>query len=62
MPPADCCPGDVLLSGGLANIAATTTLLESFPTPSGTDSWTARVDKNGQTDNFSVVVLCAKQG
>jgi hypothetical protein len=57
-----CNPGDVLLSGGPANILATTTLLESFPSPGGTNSWTARVNKNGQTDNFSVVALCAKQG
>jgi hypothetical protein len=57
-----CDPGEVLLSGGPANIAATTTLLESFPSPGGTNSWTVRVNKNAQTDNFSVVVLCAKQG
>lgn len=57
-----CNPGDILLSGGPANIAATTTLLESFPSPGATNSWTARVNKNAQTDNFSVVVLCAKQG
>jgi hypothetical protein len=57
-----CNSGDVLLSGGPANIAPTTTLLESFPSPGGTNSWTARVNKNAQTDNFSVVVLCAKQG
>lgn len=57
-----CNTGDILLSGGPANIAPTTTLLESFPSPGGTNSWTARVNKNAQTDNFSVVVLCAKQG
>jgi hypothetical protein len=57
-----CNPGDILLSGGPANIAPTTTLLESFPSPGSTNSWTARVNKNAQTDNFSVVVLCAKQG
>lgn len=57
-----CNTGDILLSGGPANIASTTTLLESFPTPGSTNSWTARVNKNAQTDNFSVVVLCAKQG
>jgi hypothetical protein len=56
-----CNPGDVLLSGGPANIAKTTTLLESFPSPGSTNSWTARVNKNAQTDNFSVVVLCVKQ-
>jgi hypothetical protein len=56
-----CNPGDVLLSGGPANINATTTLLESFPSPGGTNSWTARVNKNGHADNFSVVVLCIDQ-
>jgi hypothetical protein len=56
-----CNPGDVLLSGGPANIAATTTLLESFPTPGTTNAWTARVNKNTLTDNFSVVVLCVDQ-
>jgi hypothetical protein len=58
---ASCNPGDVLLSGGPANIRSTTTLLESFPSPGSTNSWTARVNKNGQTDNFSVVVLCIDQ-
>jgi hypothetical protein len=56
-----CNPGDILLSGGPANIAATSTLLESFPSPGTTNSWSARINKNGQTDNFSVVVLCADQ-
>jgi hypothetical protein len=57
-----CNPGDILLSGGPANIASTTTLLESFPSPGSTNSWTARVNKNAQTDNYSVVILCARQG
>ena len=56
-----CNPGDVLLSGGPANIAATTDMVESFPSPGTTNSWTARVDKNAQTDNFSVVILCIDQ-
>jgi hypothetical protein len=56
-----CDPGETLLSGGPANISATTTLLESFPTPGTTNSWTARINTNGLVDNFSVVVLCAKQ-
>ncbi len=56
-----CDPGDVLLSGGPANINAATTLLESFPSPGTTNGWTARVNKNGLTDNFSVVILCADQ-
>ncbi len=56
-----CDPGDILLTGGPANIAATTDLLESFPTPGLTNSWRARVNKNAVADNFSVVVLCANQ-
>jgi hypothetical protein len=56
-----CNPGDVLLSGGPANINATSTMLESFPSPGGTNSWTSRINKNGQTDNFSTVVLCIDQ-
>ena len=56
-----CNPGDVLLSGGPANINAGTTLLESFPTPGSTNSWTARINTNGLVDSFTVVVLCADQ-
>jgi len=56
-----CDPGDVLLSGGPANIRDTSTLLESFPSPGSTNSWTARINKNGQADNFSVVILCIDQ-
>jgi hypothetical protein len=56
---ASCNAGDVLLAGGPANVAATSTLLESFPTPAVANSWSARINKNAQTDNFSVVVLCA---
>ena len=57
----NCDPGDVLLAGGPANIAATTTLLESFPAPGTTNGWQARVNKNGGTDNWSVVILCVDQ-
>jgi hypothetical protein len=56
-----CDPGDVLLSGGPANISANSDLLESFPSPGTTNSWSARINKNGAADNFSVVVLCANQ-
>jgi hypothetical protein len=56
-----CNPGDVLLSGGPANVNATSTMLESFPSPGSTNSWSARINKNAQTDNFSVVVLCIDQ-
>ena len=58
---ASCNPGDVLLSGGPANIRDTTDLLESFPSPGGTNSWSARINTNGNVDNFSVVVLCVDQ-
>lgn len=54
-----CDAGDRMLSGGPANIAAETDLLESFP--ANTTTWQARVNKNGGTDNFNVVVLCADQ-
>jgi hypothetical protein len=56
-----CDAGDTLLSGGPANIGATTDLLESFPTPGTTNSWSARINDNGTADDFSVVVLCVDQ-
>ena len=56
---ASCLPGDRLLAGGPAAVDATTDLLESFPTD--TSTWSARVQKNGGSDTFSVVVLCANQ-
>jgi hypothetical protein len=58
-----CGAGDVLLSGGPANINGSgTILLESFPTPGSTNSWTARIaNTDGTPDNFNVVVLCANQ-
>ncbi len=56
-----CDAGDTLLSGGPANISATTDLLESFPAPDTTNSWLARINDNGAADNFSVVVLCVDQ-
>jgi hypothetical protein len=58
---AACNPGDILLSGGPANIRDTTDLLESFPSPGNLRSWSVRVHKNGQTDNFNTVVLCIDQ-
>ena len=58
---AACAPGDVLLSGGPANIRDTSVMLESFPSPGSTDSWSVRINKNGQTDNWSVVILCVDQ-
>lgn len=56
-----CDAGDVLLSGGPANIRDTSTMLESFPAPGSTNTWRARINKNGNVDNFSVVVLCIDQ-
>jgi hypothetical protein len=55
-----CANGEIMLSGGPANLSATTVLVESFPTPGTTNSWSARVNKGGMGDAFSVVVLCAK--
>jgi len=56
-----CDAGDVLLSGGPANVNGSSTMVESFPSPGTTNSWSARIQKNGLADNFSVVVLCANQ-
>ncbi|HET8977051.1 MAG TPA: hypothetical protein VFN87_02775 [Solirubrobacteraceae bacterium] len=56
-----CPPGDVLLNGGPANVAAGSTMVESFPTPNSTTSWRARIKPQAGGDQFSVVVLCAKQ-
>jgi hypothetical protein len=56
-----CNPGDILLSGGPASVAATSDLLESFPTPAATNSWSARIFDNGVADSFTVVILCLDQ-
>jgi hypothetical protein len=56
-----CGAGDRLLTGGPANVNATSTMVESFPTPGSTNSWRSRINKNGAADNFSTVVLCADQ-
>lgn len=56
-----CDPGDVLLSGGPANVNGSSSMVESFPSPGTTNSWSARIQKNGLADNFSVVVICADQ-
>jgi hypothetical protein len=56
-----CDAGDVLLSGGPANVNGSSTMVESFPSPGTTNSWSARIQKNGLADNFSVVVICADQ-
>src|SRR5215203_1183220 len=54
-----CNPGDVMLSGGPASTRNSSSVVESFP--SGTNSWTVRIQKNGEEDNWVVVVLCADQ-
>jgi hypothetical protein len=54
-----CDAGDVLLSGGPANVNATSDMVESFPNNGG--GWSARINKHGVADNFSVVALCANQ-
>ncbi len=56
-----CDSGDVMLSGGPANVNPTSVMVKSFPSPGSTSSWSARINKNGATDNFSVVVICANQ-
>lgn len=56
-----CDAGDILLAGGPASINATSTLLESFPTPGSTTSWSVRINTNGSADSFTVVVLCLDQ-
>ncbi|MBA3414082.1 MAG: hypothetical protein H0U10_02515 [Chloroflexia bacterium] len=56
-----CDAGDVLLSGGPASVARTSAVLDSFPTPGNLRSWSVRIEKNGQTDAWTVVVLCANQ-
>ena len=57
-----CNPGDVLLDGGPADVAATSTMVESFPAPGTNNGWKARIRPNPAPDDFIVVVLCAKQG
>ena len=54
-----CLTGDRLLAGGPASVRDTSDLLDSFPTD--TNTWQARINPNGQTDTFTVVVLCADQ-
>jgi hypothetical protein len=54
-----CLAGDILLGGGPANVSVTSDMVESFPF--GTGTWRGRIDKNGMTDNFSVVALCVNQ-
>jgi hypothetical protein len=53
-----CNAGEVLISGGPANVDNGSILLESFPF--GATTWRARIDNNDTLDSFSVVVLCAR--
>jgi hypothetical protein len=55
------CPaGEILLSGGPANVNDDSVMVESFPTPGGTNSWRARIRAaTPHNDMFSVVALCA---
>jgi len=53
-----CDAGDLILSGGPANVAATSDLVESFPRPGVLNGWQVRIHKNGGADTFSVVMLC----
>ena len=53
-----CNAGDLLLSGGPASVNPASTVIESFPTPASTTSWTVRINKNGAGDDFTVVILC----
>jgi len=56
----EACPqGTILLSGGPANVANDSIMVESFPTPGLTNSWRARIKPQSGGDMFSVVVLCA---
>ncbi len=53
-----CDAGDLILSGGPANVAATSDMVESFPRPGVLNGWQVRIHKNAVADNFSVVMLC----
>jgi hypothetical protein len=53
-----CDAGDILLSGGPANVNAASDMVESFPSPGIINGWSVRIHKNGAADTFSVVVLC----
>jgi hypothetical protein len=55
-----CDPGDVLLDGGPAEVNATSTMVESFPAPGSLNGWKVRL-KTPATDNFLVVIRCARQ-
>ena len=56
-----CDPGDILLSGGPANVSPTSDMVESFPTAGPPNSLKVRINKHGLADSFSVVILCLDQ-
>lgn len=56
---ASCDPGDRLLGGGTASVAAGSRVLDSYPSDPVT--WTARIYPAAGGDSFTVVVLCADQ-
>ena len=53
-----CDPGDMLLSGGPANVNPTSDMVELFPTAGPPNSLKVRIQTNGVADNWSVVILC----
>jgi hypothetical protein len=52
-----CHRGEILLSGGPANIDDGTVLLETFPIT--TNTWRVRIHNDSSLDSYSVVILCA---
>ena len=53
-----CDGGDMFLSGGPANLSATSDMVESFPAAGAVNGLTVRINKHGVADNWSVVILC----
>ena len=56
-----CDPGDILLSGGPADVNAASSMVESFPAPGSVNGWKVRIRPNPAPDNFLVVVLCLRR-
>jgi hypothetical protein len=53
-----CDPGDILLSGGPANVNPTSDVVELFPSAGPPHNLKVRINKHGVADNFSVVIHC----
>jgi hypothetical protein len=53
----NCNTGEILLSGGPANINPATSVIEDGPVRGG---WTVRINPHGANDEFSVLVRCAQ--